>query len=91
MKRWYYVDVTTTCHERVAVKAEDPEDAKDIVTNLVDDGTIDFAEAGNSSYGSINDSVSVDDVEPRRPPKRMRKFDGYTELKNDNGRHKIPV
>ena len=51
MKRWFFVDITTTCHERVAVKAEDEQDAKDFATALVDAGTIDFANAGNSAYG----------------------------------------
>ena len=23
MRKWFYIDITTTCHERVAVKARD--------------------------------------------------------------------
>ena len=81
MKRWFFVDITTTCHERVAVKAEDEQDAKDFATALVDAGTIDFANAGNSAYGSISDSIAVADEAGRvRPPKAMRRFDGVEEL-----------
>lgn len=76
MKKWFYVDVTTTCHERVAVKAEDEESAKDVAGALVDAGTIDFAEANNSAYGPIRDSITVAERKFRRPPKAMRKFDG---------------
>lgn len=74
-KKWFYVDITTTCHERVAVKAEDEESAKNIAGNLVDAGTIDFAEANESAYGSIHDSITVAEREFRRPPKGMRKFE----------------
>lgn len=76
MRKWYYVDITTTCHERVAVKAEDEEAAKDVAGALVDAGAIDFAEANNSAYGSINDSITVAEREFKRPPRAMRKFDG---------------
>lgn len=76
MKKWFYVDITTTCHERVAVKAEDEEAAKDIAGALVDAGTIDFAEANNSVYGSIHDSITVAECELKHPPRVMRKFDG---------------
>ena len=76
MRKWFYVDITTTCHERVAVKAEDEESAKDIAGALVDAGTIDFAEASNSAYGSIHDSIVVAERESMRPPMAMRKFDG---------------
>ncbi len=77
MRRWFYVDITTTCHERVAVKAEDEESAKDIAGALVDAGTIDFSAANESAYGSINDSITVaDEVGFKRPPRAMRKFDG---------------
>lgn len=75
MRRWFYVDITTTCHERVAVKAEDEEDATDIVGTLVDAGTIDFAKANESAYGSISDSITIAEREFKRPPKAMRKFD----------------
>lgn len=76
MKKWYYIDITTTCHERVAVKAEDEEAAKDIAGALVDAGTIDFSAAGESAYGSINGSITVAEREFKRPPRAMRKFDG---------------
>lgn len=75
-RKWFYVDVTTTCHERVAVKAEDEEAAKDIAGALVDAGTIDFSAASESAYGSINDSITVAEREFKRPPRAMRKFDG---------------
>ena len=70
MRKWFYVDITTTCHERVAVKAEDEESAKDVAGALVDAGTIDFADANNSAYGPISDSITVAEREA------MRKFDG---------------
>lgn len=79
-KKWFYVDITTTCHERVAVKAEDEEAAKDFTGQLVDAGTIDFAEANGSAYGSINDSITVAEREFKRPPKAMRKFDELMEV-----------
>ena len=81
MRKWFYVDVTTTCHERVAVKAEDEEQAKDAVGSLVDDGTIDFTEAGNMVFGSISDSITIAEREFKRPPKAMRKFDKGEEVK----------
>jgi sulfite reductase alpha subunit-like flavoprotein len=81
MKRWFFVDITTTCHERVAVKAADKEDAKDFAAALVDAGTIDFADAGKAAYGSVNDSIVVaDEVGRGRPPNAMRQFDGVEEL-----------
>lgn len=81
MKRWFYVDVTTTCHERIAVKAEDEENAKAFAEALVDAGTVDFAEAGNSAYGSISDSfVVADEAGYKRPPRAMRKFNGVREV-----------
>lgn len=76
MRKWFYVDIMTTCHERVAVKAEDEESAKDIAGALVDAGMIDFAEANNSAYRLINDSITVAEREFKQPPKAMRKFDG---------------
>ena len=75
MKRWYYVDVTTVCHERVAMKAEDEEDAKDMVETLVDAGEINPADASAMAYGSIDDSIVVAEPEYKRPPKGMRRFD----------------
>ena len=76
MKKWFYIDITTTCHERVAVKAKDEKAAKDIAGSLVDAGVIDFADASGSAYGSVNDSITVAEREFRQPPKAMRKFDG---------------
>lgn len=81
MKRWFYVDITTTCHERIAVKAEDEKDAKASAEALVDAGIVDFAEAGNSAYGSISDSfVVADEAGYKRPPRAMRKFDDVWEV-----------
>ena len=57
MRRWFYVDVVTTIHERVAVKAEDEEDAKDCARWHVDAGDFDFADAGDRAYGSITDEI----------------------------------
>ena len=76
MRKWFYVDITTTCNERVAIKAEDEEQAKDIVVALIDDGTIDFSTVTESAYGSIHDSITMAEREFKRPPKSMRKFDG---------------
>lgn len=81
MKKWFYVDITTTCHERIAVKAEDEELATAIAGALVDAGTIDFAEAADAAYGSICDTIVAAERESRRPPKAMRKFDGPWEVK----------
>ena len=80
MKKWFYIDVTTTCHERVAVKARDEKAAKDIAGSLVDAGVIDFADASGSAYGSVNDSITVAEREFRQPPKAMRRFDGLREV-----------
>lgn len=74
MRKWFYIDITTTCHERVAVKAEDEEAAKSIAGALVDAGVIDFA------YGSVNGSITVAEREFKCPPKAMRKFDGLREV-----------
>ena len=83
MKKWFYIDITTTCHERVAVKAEDEKAAQNIAGALVDTGTIDFSAANESAYGSIHDSITVAEREFKRPPKAMRKFDG---LRGEIGR-----
>lgn len=74
MKKWFYIDITTTCHERVAIKAEDEESAQNIAGSLVDAGVIDFA------YGSVDDSITVAEREFRQPPKAMRRFDGLKEV-----------
>ena len=79
MRKWFYIDITTTCHERVAVKAEDEKAAKDIAGALVDVGTIDFSAANESAYGSICNSITVVAREFKQPPKAMRKFDGLRE------------
>lgn len=81
MKRWFYVDVTVTCRERVAVKAENEGQAKDAAGALVDDGTIDFTEAGNMVFGSVDDSITIAEREFKRPPRAMRKFDKGKEVK----------
>jgi polyhydroxyalkanoate synthesis regulator phasin len=75
MKKWFYIDITTTCHERVAVKAEDEEQAKDIVGTLVDTGTINPARAYEFAYGSVDDSITIAEHKFKRPPKAMRKFE----------------
>ena len=80
MKKWFYIDITTTCHERVAVKAKDEESAQDIADALVDAGTIDFSAANKSAYGLIRDSITVAEREFKRPPKAMRRFDGLREV-----------
>lgn len=81
MRKWFYVDITTTCHERVAVKARDEKTAERVADALVDAGTIDVCEdAIVSAYGSVSESVVVGDPEPNRPPRAMRKFDGLKEV-----------
>ena len=80
MKKWFYIDITTTCHERVAIKAEDEESAQNIAGALVDAGTIDFSAANESAYGSVNDSITVAEREFSQPPKAMRRFDGLREV-----------
>lgn len=62
-------------------EAGDEENAKAFAEALVDAGTVDFAEANNSAYGSINDSfVVADEAGYKRPPRAMRKFDGVREV-----------
>ena len=80
-RKWFYVDITTICHERVAIKSENEETAKHVAGALVDSGTIDFSAASESAYGSIDDSITVAERELKRPPKAMRKFDGVMEVK----------
>lgn len=80
MKKWFYIDIMTTCHERVAIKAEDEGSAQDIAGALVDAGTIDFSAANESVYGSICDSITVAEREFEYPPKAMRRFDGLREV-----------
>ena len=80
MKKWFYIDITTTCRERIAIKAEDEESAQNIAGALVDAGTIDFSAANESAYGSVNDSITVAEREFRQPPKAMRRFDGLREV-----------
>jgi len=81
MRKWFYVDVLTTCYEQVAVKAEDEEVAKDIAGSLVDAGKIDKSTAVKSAYGSANDTITIADRTFKRPPRAMRKFDGCEEVK----------
>ena len=86
MKKWFYVDITMTCHERVAVKAASEEAAseeaaKDIVGALVDSESISFSTANKVAYGSVDDSIMVAEHKFKRPPKAMRKFDGLREVK----------
>ena len=77
MRKWFYIDMTTTYHERVAVKAEDEKSARDIAGALADAGAIDPADASITAYGSVNDSITVaDEAGFKRPPRAMRKFDG---------------
>ena len=78
-RKWFYVDITTICHERVAVKAENEESAQDIAGALVDAGTINFADANDFAYGSISDTIEVVEPYAKHPPKAMRKFDGLRE------------
>lgn len=81
MKKWFYVDITMTCHERVAVKAASEEAAKDIVGALVDSESISFSTANKVAYGSVDDSIMVAEHKFKCPPKAMRKFDGLREVK----------
>ena len=80
MRKWFYIDITTTCHEQVAIKAEDEESAQNIAGALVDAGTIDFSAANESAYGAVNDSITVVERESGQPPKAMRRFDGLREV-----------
>ena len=80
MNKWFYIDITTTCRERIAVKARDEKAAKDIAGSLVDAGVIDFADASGSAYRLVNDSIIVVEREFRQPPKAMRRFDGLREV-----------
>ena len=81
MKKWFYVDVITTCYEQVAVRAKDEEAAKDIAGSLVDAGKIDKSTAVKSAYGSANDTITIAERDYERPPRAMRKFDGCEEVK----------
>lgn len=75
-KRWFYVDITTVCHERIAVKTVNERSAREIAEALVDIGEVDFTESGAALYGSENDSIVVAEAEPREPPPAMKRFDG---------------
>jgi hypothetical protein len=90
MKKWFYVDVELMCRERIAVKAKDEEQAKDIAGALVDSGTISSSTANKAAYGSVDDSIAVAERKFKRPPKAMRKFDGcnWTMRKSD-GRKEV--
>lgn len=81
MKRWFYVDVKTTWHECVAIRAEDEEQAKDIAGSLVDAGKINKSTAIMSLYGQVNDSITIAECEVKRPCGAIRKFDGCKEVK----------
>lgn len=80
MKEWFYIDVTTTCRERIAVKAKDEMAAKDIAGALADSGVVGFTDAILSAYGSVGDSITVVGRESGQPPKAMRRFDGLREV-----------
>ena len=80
MKRWFYVDIVTTSHMRIAVKARDGEAAKDIAGAVVDGGVIDPTDTRDYPYGSSSDSITVGDPEPTRPPRGMYRFDGVRRL-----------
>lgn len=75
MRKWFYVDVKSTWHECVAIRAKDEEEAKDIAGTLVDAGRIDESTAIKSVYGLANDSITIVEREFKRPPKAMRKFE----------------
>jgi hypothetical protein len=75
MKKWFYVDVELMGRERIAVKARDEEQAKDIAGTLVDTGTINPARAYEFAYGSVDDSITIAEHKFKRPPKEMRKFE----------------
>ena len=78
-KKWFYVDITTNCHEQVAVMAEDEEEAKSIAVMHVDSGDINFSEAADH-YGSISDEIAIADGFFKKPPKNMRRFDRNGQL-----------
>ena len=80
MKKWFYIDITTTCRERIAVKAKDEKAAKDIAGALADSGVVGFTDAILSAYGSICDSITVAEHGFKQPPKAMRRFDGLREV-----------
>lgn len=75
-KEWFYVDVVTTCTERIAVEAESYNQALDIADSLIDKGVVDYREAGDQLYGSCDDSVTVVTTGYHKVPKGMRKFKG---------------
>lgn len=80
MKRWFYVDIDQTRHLRVAVKANDGEEAEQYVEDLLDRGSIEMCCAVDNPYGMETQSVIQADHEPTRPPKCMMRFDGWKRI-----------
>jgi hypothetical protein len=74
-RQWYYVDIVTEHHVRIAVKAEDAEEAKDHATALVDQGIVDPCGTENYSFGGVGDKISSGGVVEGDVPEGMLKFE----------------
>ena len=61
-KKWFYVDIETRCHMRIAVKAYDAESAQGYTTDLVKHGKIYPTEVSDYRYGGSFESIGVGDV-----------------------------
>ena len=76
-KKWYYVDIVTNCHMRVAIKAGDEDDAESYAQALVDEGKLNPTDTCNYDYGSADDEFTASDIDTasKRPPFGMYRFE----------------
>lgn len=72
--KWFYVDIDSHCHIRIAVKAPSELLARQYADDLVAEGSVDPCEFVDNAYGSEKLDVRVGDVEPKRPPRNMLRF-----------------
>lgn len=78
--KWYFVDITTNCHRRIAIKAHDESEAEEYAQDLVDTGTVDPTDTCNYDYGSADDTfTATDEGIGDKPPFGMYRFEKPTE------------
>ena len=61
-KKWFYVDIETRSHMRIAVKAYDAESAQGFATDLVEHGEIHPTEVSDYRHGGSFETIAVGDV-----------------------------
>ena len=75
-KKWFYVDINTRCHMRIAVRAYNADSARGYAMDIVEDGKILPTEVSDYPYGGSDNSFVVGDVEKDGGiPSGMYKFD----------------